>query len=113
LISCSLLRILVPNRPELSARVQALVLKETAYASKFHESLALTLKTLASVEVELGEREDAVALYADALAIEEHIYGKSSEVAIRTLCQMADAVAALGMHEKVPQRTPLSQLLVL
>jgi hypothetical protein len=90
--------------------MQALVLKQTAYASKFHESLALTLRTLASVEVELGEREEAVALYADALAIEEHIYGKSSEVAIRTLCEMAGAVAAMGMHEKVLQRTPLSQL---
>ena len=84
------------------ARVQALVLKQTAYVSKMHESLALTLKSLASVEVELGEREDAVALYADALAIEEHIYGKSSEIPIRTLCEMANAVAALGMHEKVP-----------
>ena len=59
------------------------------------------------MEVELGDAENAVALYMEALAIEKRIYGESSEVAIHTLCRMADAVVALGMYDKVRERTPL------
>jgi tetratricopeptide (TPR) repeat protein len=79
--------------------IQALAIKETAYGGDADESLASTVKGLASMQAELGEREDAVELYAQALAIEERTHGKQSEVVNRTVCLMAGTYVALGLHD--------------
>jgi CHAT domain-containing protein/tetratricopeptide (TPR) repeat protein len=63
-----------------------------------HNSVALTLTTLANVHVRLGEPENARPLYERALAIREKLFGPAHPLVADTLDRLGELYAGVGDH---------------